>query len=639
MKRIKIIFAAIVYATALISCSKEMDQKRENTGGEIKTLSFGIDQSTKSTLTLGADGAMKMGWNTGDRILVAKGEKVYVYKLSSTGIDGKGVFTAEGKGVPDLTGNTEKVSIYHLGTDLNVDYVKTTNNLSDLYFGIGGGTQTRNGTFAHLAQDCILERVLETAPTTVEELEGTLKPKTSILTFNIPAPTTPLAEGEIPTSAILTVCSYNTSFAGSLKATDQGVTIEQKVKKLEVKLKETGNWNASTPLKVSFNVLMDDVDAEATDAWIVEVQTNKRKLYTSKELTIMNKPAVGAYYNASITSVTEEEEASLPCYATDVIKDINAIHKEIHATYRDTYSCRPTYSFLNPLYASILIEDESGNSVFDHYVESGKVGEGGKGGGGGKGAFPADGYVNVILYPGKTYTITPYIVIEQNIVYFGTAKSYTPTGSISFASGDLGLSVIWADKNVGADNTEDVGRYYAWGVTKPYSAPFTYEWFNGSKVKKYVSQDSNSESYSADGLTVLVAADDVASVESEGEWRMPTKEEIDELKALDCLEGYELNGQKGLLFVGKDGHTNEGLFIPYGGYKDKSDEPVSTDYAYLWSSSLVTALSSAPEYIDYGAYTLQNIGGGYLGWKITDIAALRSSARNVRGVKARPSAK
>ena len=633
MKRIKIIFAAIVYATALISCSKEMDQKRENTGGEIKTLSFGIDQSTKSTLTLGADGAMKMGWNTGDRILVAKGEKVYVYKLSSTGIDGKGVFTAEGKGVPDLTGNTEKVSIYHLGTDLNVDYVKTTNNLSDLSVGIGGGTQTGNGTFAHLAQDCILERVLETPPTTVAELEGTLKPKTSILTFQIPAPTTPLAEGEIPTSAILTVCSYNTSFAGTLKATDQGVTIEQKVKKLEVKLKETGNWNASTPLKVSFNVLMDDVAAEATDAWIVEVQTNKRKLYTSGKLTIKNKPAVGAYYNASITSV--KEETSLPCYAT-FEDDINAIKKEIHAVFQDSYSCAYNYSFLNQVYASILIEDESGNPVFDYYVESGKGGEGGKGG-----AFLGDGLVNVILYPGKTYTITPYIVIEQNIVYFGTAKSYTPTGSISFASGDLGLSVIWANKNVGADKTEDVGGYYAWGVTDEYAAPFTYKWFNedGSKAKKYVSQNSHSESGTADGLTVLKAEDDVASVKLGGVWRMPTKEEIDELKELDCLEGYELNGKKGLLFVGKDGHTNEGLFIPYGGYKDKSDEPVSTNYAYLWSSSLVTASSSAPEYIDYGAYTLQNIGGGYWGWKGTDIAALRSSARNVRGVKARPSAK
>ena len=632
MKRIKISFAAIVCAAALISCSKEMDQKRENTGGEIKTLSFGIDQNTKSTLTLGADGAMKMGWNAGDRIFVAKGEKVYIYKLSSTGSDGKGVFTAEGKGVPDLTGNTEKVSIYHLGTDLNVDNVKTTNNLSGLYVEIGGGTQTGNGTFAHLAKDCILERVLETAPTTVEELEGTLKPKTSILTFNIPAPTT-LAEGEIPTSAILTVCSYNTSFAGSLKATDQGVTIEQSVKKLEVKLKETGNWNASTPLKVSFNVLMDDVAAKATDAWIVEVQTNKRKLYTSEKLTIKNKPAVGAYYNASITSV--KEETSPPCYAT-FEDDINAIKKEIHAVFQDSYSCAYNYSFLNQVYASILIEDESGNPVFDYYVESGKCGEGGKGG-----AFLGDGLVNVILYPGKTYTITPYIVIEQNIVYFGTAKSYTPTGSISFASGDLGLSVIWADKNVGADKTEDVGGYYAWGVTDEYAAPFTYKWFNedGSKAKTYASQTSHSESGTAAGLTVLKAEADVASVKLGGVWRMPTKEEIDELKELDCLEGYELNGKKGLLFVGKDGHTNEGLFIPYGGYKDKSDEPVSTNYAYLWSSSLVTASSSAPEYIDYGAYTLQNKVEGYLGWKTTDIAALRSSARNVRGVKARPSAK
>ncbi|MBS7385486.1 MAG: hypothetical protein KIG28_04985, partial [Bacteroidales bacterium] len=219
--------------------------------------------------------------------------------------------------------------------------------------------------------------------------------------------------------------------------------------------------------------------------------------------------------------------------------------------------------------------------------------------------------------------------------------SYTPTESIFFASGDLGLSVIWADKNVGAAKTEDVGGYYAWGITEAYSASVPYNWFNadGSKANKYVSQNSHSESGTADGLTVLEAADDVASATSGGEWRMPTKEEIDELKALDCLEGYVYEGKKGLLFVGNGEHMYDGLFIPYGGYKDKSDTPVSTDYAYLWSSSLVTASSSAPEYIDYGAYALQNIVGGYLGWKVTDIAALRSSARNVRGVKARPSAK
>ncbi len=220
--------------------------------------------------------------------------------------------------------------------------------------------------------------MLETAPTTVKELEGILKPKTSILTFEIPAPTTPLAEGEIPTSAILTVYSSSTSFAGTLKATDQGVTIDQSVKKLEVKLKETGNWNASTPLKVSFNVLMDDNSHSAgSDAWIVEVQTNKRKLYASEKLTIKNKPAVGTYYNATITSVKEED--SFPCYAAE-INDVNAIKKEIHASFEESYSCQYSYSFLNQLYAGIRIENEAGEVVFMGPVESGKGEEGGKGG-------------------------------------------------------------------------------------------------------------------------------------------------------------------------------------------------------------------------------------------------------------------
>lgn len=34
---------------------------------------------------------------------------------------------------------------------------------------------------------------------------------------------------------------------------------------------------------------------------------------------------------------------------------------------------------------------------------------------------------------------------------------------------DLGLSVKWSSKNIGAENVWDVGNYYSWGETKPKS--------------------------------------------------------------------------------------------------------------------------------------------------------------------------
>ena len=40
---------------------------------------------------------------------------------------------------------------------------------------------------------------------------------------------------------------------------------------------------------------------------------------------------------------------------------------------------------------------------------------------------------------------------------------------------DLGLSVLWADRNIGADSTTDYGYYFAWGETKPKD---TYSWVN-----------------------------------------------------------------------------------------------------------------------------------------------------------------
>ena len=68
---------------------------------------------------------------------------------------------------------------------------------------------------------------------------------------------------------------------------------------------------------------------------------------------------------------------------------------------------------------------------------------------------------------------------------------------------DLGLSVMWASCNVGAESPEEMGDSYSWGGTKAYiNAPFEYEenypWKNENGYTKY---NSNPEEGIVDNKT------------------------------------------------------------------------------------------------------------------------------------------
>lgn len=112
---------------------------------------------------------------------------------------------------------------------------------------------------------------------------------------------------------------------------------------------------------------------------------------------------------------------------------------------------------------------------------------------------------------------------------------------------DLGLrnsagkKIIFADRNVGADNEYDIGYYFAWGDVIGYqpeekSIDTTSSLFigNGSFYKSnYKYSDSTYTTmtkYNAtDGKTVLDASDDAAQVYMKGPWRMMTSEELNML--------------------------------------------------------------------------------------------------------------
>ena len=128
---------------------------------------------------------------------------------------------------------------------------------------------------------------------------------------------------------------------------------------------------------------------------------------------------------------------------------------------------------------------------------------------------------------------------------------------------DLGLpsGTLWATKNIGAENPEDYGDYFAWGETKPKSIYSwnTYKWFKTKlllpKMRKYGTVDNKSD---------LDFQDDAAYVNWGCEWCMPSLEQIKELKEQCKWEWTNYKGKNGCIITGSNGNT---LFLPAAGYR------------------------------------------------------------------------
>ncbi len=152
---------------------------------------------------------------------------------------------------------------------------------------------------------------------------------------------------------------------------------------------------------------------------------------------------------------------------------------------------------------------------------------------------------------------------------------------------DLGLSVKWATCNIGAESPSDIGNYYAWGEINTKSE---YIEGNCQTFGKDIGSISGSSNY------------DVAYSSWEGTWRMPTKEEVEEL-----LDKCEFN------WITKDGHTGcevtgpngNSIFLPITGQrKGIALNPKRVKNGCYWCATPFSSKNDA-----YGLY----FNSGYLG--------------------------
>lgn len=180
------------------------------------------------------------------------------------------------------------------------------------------------------------------------------------------------------------------------------------------------------------------------------------------------------------------------------------------------------------------------------------------------------------------------VIYSENISEIDSIKIKRSHNGYEYV--DLGLSVKWATCNIGAASPKESGDYFAWGeiVSKSWYDWSNYKLCDGSRVtmNKYCNKSSFG---TIDNKTQLDLKDDVARVNWGGSWRMPTKEEQDELRDTNnCIWSLETkNGVSGYAITSKkNGNT---IFLPITGYYNE-DKNLMTGEGYYWSRTL---------YVDY----------------------------------------
>lgn len=182
-------------------------------------------------------------------------------------------------------------------------------------------------------------------------------------------------------------------------------------------------------------------------------------------------------------------------------------------------------------------------------------------------------------------------VHKVNVGETNPKPSTTNPINVQNDSVDLGLSsgILWATCNIGASSPSEIGEYFAWGEkeTKDAYGWETYELCHGSynSIFKYTEDDRKS---------ILEPHDDVANSELGGEWRIPTKEDMEELVEECEWKWSNQNGRLGWKVIGPN---NNYIFLPASG--------AASSYIIAGVNELGRYWTATRDKSNYSAYNLR----------------------------------
>lgn len=167
------------------------------------------------------------------------------------------------------------------------------------------------------------------------------------------------------------------------------------------------------------------------------------------------------------------------------------------------------------------------------------------------------------LAPETTYYYRSFVKVNAtDDICYGQEQTFQ-TSNLDGLKLDLGLpsGTIWASSNLGADTPFEFGDYYFWATTKPINGPSTTSdlWY----------YDPETGSYQNVG-DIAGTEHDAAHMQMGGKWRMPRKEELEELFGNCTIVDHMVNGE----YVSELKSKNNGnsMIIPFAGFTYSTGE-------------------------------------------------------------------
>ena len=186
--------------------------------------------------------------------------------------------------------------------------------------------------------------------------------------------------------------------------------------------------------------------------------------------------------------------------------------------------------------------------------------------------------------------------VNQRFSDFADEILLTKELDFSHKAVDLGLSVKWADRNIGAPSPIEKGDYFAWGELKSkyYYGQDSYVWYRNGRYLR------------PGGLKSIVGSEfDIAQATWGDEWRMPTPKQFEELVE-KCT--WEKINQTCFKVTGKNGNS---IILPGTGIFEESDILLDEDdnrVTMYWAAALV----NKKEYEDdFSSNSLENYDEDY----------------------------
>ncbi len=169
------------------------------------------------------------------------------------------------------------------------------------------------------------------------------------------------------------------------------------------------------------------------------------------------------------------------------------------------------------------------------------------------------------LLPGATYHYMSYVKVGNGYV-LGEVKNFT-TKKQEMEYVDLGLSVLWAKYNLGAEQEQEVGTLFGYGDRSGelYS----------KNLGDYPSQDISDTEFDITNSVEIDGSSPMLSA-------MPTLEQVKELIAKTTKKVETRNGVKGIRFTAANGNS---IFLPYTGYRN-GKETIDDGKGFYWTGTV-----------------------------------------------------